>query len=106
MTVSYTHLMSTAFEDYTKQDSSTANYYNLIMPSGTGTTYWVASRCVDTYSSSCNFIVRLVNSGGVYADYLCSSGGDTGNSSRALFPVITLNSSLIEGDASTGFSVK
>ena len=98
--------MSTAFEDYTKQDSSTANYYNLIMPSGTGTTYWVASRCVATYSSDCDFCVRYVDSGGVNAYYLYSSGASTGSRSRALFPVITLNSSLIEGDASTGFSVK
>ena len=34
------------------------------------------------------------------------TGGDAYYYSRALFPVITLNSSLIEGDASTGFSVK
>ena len=98
--------MSTAFEDYTKQDSSTANYYNLIMPSGTGTTYWVASRCVDARSSTCSFLVRGVNSGNVGANSMCSSGSGTNSDSRALFPVITLNSSLIEGDASTGFSVK
>ena len=53
--------MSTAFKDYTKQDSSIANYYNLIMPKGTGTTYWVASRCVATFSSDCYFYVRLVD---------------------------------------------
>ena len=98
--------MSTAFEDYTKQDSSTANYYNLIMPSGTGTTYWVASRCVNTYSSYCTFYVRVVNSGSVGANLMCGSYDHTTSGSRALFPVITLNSSLIEGDASTGFSVK
>ena len=98
--------MSTAFEDYTKQDSSTANYYNLIMPSGTGTTYWVASRCVITRSSNCNFNVRLVYSGAVRANNMYYSGATPNSASRALFPVITLNSSLIEGDASTGFSVK
>ena len=98
--------MSTAFEDYTKQDSSTANYYNLIMPSGTGTTYWVASRCVNAYSSDCRFNVRGVYSGGVYAYGMYDSYDYTYSNSRALFPVITLNSSLIEGDASTGFSVK
>ena len=98
--------MSTAFEDYTKQDSSTANYYNLIMPKGTNTTYWVASRCVATGSSDCDFAVRVVYSGGVYAYSMYDSNGSTSYYSRALFPVITLNSSLIEGDASTGFSVK
>ena len=100
--------MSTAFKDYTKQDSSIANYYNLIMPKGTGTTYWVASRCARANSSGCLFNVRFVPSGGVNADVMCASGGYSGNdfASHALFPVITLNSSLIEGDASTGFSVK
>ena len=98
--------MSTAFKDYTKQDRSTANYYNIIMPSGTSTTYWVASRCVSTYSSYCSFFVRFVASGGVGAYRVYDSRDGTSDDSRALFPVITLNSSLIEGDASTGFSVK
>ena len=98
--------MSTAFKDYTKQDSSIANYYNLIMPKGTGTTYWVASRCVSAYSRDCSFFVRYVRSGGVYANRMYDSGGDAYGNSRALFPVVTLSSSLIEGDASTGFSVK
>ena len=98
--------MSTAFKDYTKQDSSIANYYNLIMPKGTGTTYWVASRCVHAYSSYCNFYVRGVYSGLVDASVMYYSYGNTDRRSRALFPVVTLSSSLIEGDASTGFSVK
>ena len=98
--------MSTAFKDYTKQDSSTANYYEIIMPKGTGTTYWVASRCVRTASSDCDFRVRLVDSGGVGAYDVYDSNGYTYAYSLALFPVITLSSSLIEGDASSGFSVK
>ena len=98
--------MSTAFKDYTKQDSSIANYYNLIMPKGTGTTYWVASRCVYAFSSYCYFYVRIVYSGRVNAYYMYGSSGDTSSYSLALFPVVTLSSSLIEGDASTGFSVK
>ena len=98
--------MSTAFKDYTKQDSSIANYYNLIMPKGTGTTYWVASRCVNAGSSACDFCVRGVNSGYVIAGDVYASYGRARNGSLALFPVVTLSSSLIEGDASTGFSVK
>ena len=34
--------MSTAFKEYQEGES----YYNLIIPSGTSTTYWVASRCI------------------------------------------------------------
>ena len=98
--------MSTAFKDYIKQNSSTENYYNLIMPKGTNTTYWVASRCIGASSDICAFYVCGVISGGVGADAMYSSSGDIRNNSRALFPVITLSSSLIEGDASIGFSVK
>ena len=98
--------MSTAFKDYTKQDSSIANYYNLIMPKGTGTTYWVASRCVNADSSYCDFNVRHVFSGSVSAYNMYYSSGSPNYGSIALFPVITLSSSLIEGDASSGFSVK
>ena len=98
--------MSTAFEDYTKQDSSIANYYDIIMPKGTNTTYWVASRCVDAYSHFCRFYVYVVYWGSVDADSVYDSNYDINDDELALFPVITLNSSLIEGDASTGFSVK
>ena len=98
--------MSTAFKDYTKQDSSTANYYEIIMPKGTGTTYWVASRCVNADSSYCDFNVRHVFSGSVSAYNMYYSSGSPNYGSIALFPVITLSSSLIEGDASSGFSVK
>ena len=98
--------MSTAFRDYTKQDSTTANYYDIIMPSGTSTTYWVASRCVNSSSRGCYFCVRSVASGRVLAGDIYASYGYARGYSLALFPVITLSSSLIEGDASSGFSVK
>ena len=64
--------MSTAFKDYIKQDNTTENYYNLFMPSGTNTTYWVASRCIHTMSNDCYFYVRRVASGGVSARHMCS----------------------------------
>ena len=98
--------MSTAFKDYTKRDSSTANYYNLIMPNGTITTYWVASRCIATFLDDCHFDVRSVNSGSIHADVTCTSGNGIVNYSRALFPIVILNSSLIGGNATSGFSVK
>ena len=55
--------MSTAFKDYKEG----ANYYNLIIPSGESTTYWVASRCANPYPYTCNFNVRIVASGDVGA---------------------------------------
>ena len=94
--------MSTAFKDYKEG----ANYYNLIMPRGISTTYWAASRCTDPYSSDCDFAVRLIYSGNVGANYMYDSYSNIHNASRALFPIVTLNSSIIEGDATSGFSVK
>lgn len=102
--------MATAFKDYIKQDRTTVNYYSLIIPSGTSTTYWVASRCVNTYSNYCNFGIDIVREGIAGARGMCRSrngtGNGTGDGSLALFPVVTLNFSFIEGDATFGFSVK
>lgn len=55
--------MSTAFKPYDEENVDKGNYYNLIMPRGTSTTYWVASRCVTTYSDYCDFCVSSVLSG-------------------------------------------
>lgn len=89
--------MQTAFKD---------SYYNLIMPSRTRTTYWVASRCVNTYANYCNFYVRHVYSGSLGASIMCNSNGSTGSSSRPLFPVVSLSSKLITGDKTSGFKVE
>ena len=94
--------MQTAF----KTATNGTNYYNLIMPKGSSTTYWLASRCVSTGSSYCNFGMRIVGSGDVYAYSMYSSSDITGGSSLALFPAVSLSSELINGDATTGFSVQ
>ena len=92
-------------KDYTKEDSTIGNYYNLLIPNGTSTTYWVASRCVHAFSGDCNFRVSSVYSGSVGAGDVCHSSGAAGDYSRALFPVVTLSSDLIEWSATSGFSV-
>ena len=42
----YNSFMQTAF----KTANNGKNYYNLLIPKGTSTYYWLASRCVNTYS--------------------------------------------------------
>ena len=79
------------------------NYYNLLI--NTSKNYWLASRCVDTYSSICYFFMRSVDSGNVNAYLMYYSNGSTGNNSLALFPVVSLNSSLLSGNATSGFVV-
>ncbi len=93
--------MQTAFKDA----NNGVNYYSLLMPSGKSTTYWVASRCVNTNSSYCNFIVSYLKLGSVNGIYMYDSNDYTRSASLALFPVITLSSELIEGDATSGFSI-
>ena len=94
--------MKTAF----KTANNGKNYYDLLMPNGTRTYYWLASRCVDTDSYSCNFLVRNVYSGVVNVYDMYHSNDHTYNDSRELFPVVTLSSELLSGNATDGFTVK
>lgn len=98
--------MQTAFKDV-ENSSSASNYYNLIMPKGTSTTYWLASRCINTLSSDCSFHVRIVGSGFMNAYIMFYSDGSTYSfSGLALFPVVSLSSELIEGNAESGYTVE
>lgn len=96
--------MQTAF----KTATNGTKYYNLIMPKGLSPTYWLASRCVLTYSLNCNYDMRMVSSGSVSSQLMYSSSGDTDHNrgSLALFPAVSLSSELISGDATTGFTVQ
>ena len=94
--------MQTAFET----TDNGVNYYNLLMPDGSGTYYWVASRCVDTYSSDCGFGVRRVVNGDMGADGMFYSGDNNDDNCYGLFPVVSLSSELIEGNATDGFAVQ
>ena len=100
--------MKTAFKDFTEVGSSAeGNFYDLIMPKGTSTTYWVASRCVWTFSGYCYFLVRYVGSGYVSAGNMYDSYAYAGNGSGnfGLFPVVSLSSELIEGNSTDGYTV-
>ena len=96
------NFMQTAF----KTATNGTKYYDLIIPKGSNTTYWLASRCVYTYSSGCSFIMRDVSSGSVCVGNMCSSSDDTSNTSLALFPAVSLSSELISGNKTNGFTVQ
>ncbi len=81
------------------------NYYNLLIPNGSSTTYWLASRCVSTYSEKCNFSMYNVYTGNVSGCDMYSSNDDTNSHPRALFPLVSLNASLMTGNTTTGFTV-
>ena len=94
--------MQTAFETA----NSGVNYYDLLMPDGNNTYYWVASRYVNTNSSFCNFNVRYVDSDSMGANNVFDSRGNGNNGYYGLFPVVSLSSELIEGNATDGFAVQ
>ena len=95
--------MQTAFETA----NNGVNYYDLLMPDDTNTYYWVASRCVNTDSSYCNFSVSIVDDGEVGASKVFYSDDNNGsNTYYGLFPVVTLSSELISGNTTDGFSVE
>ena len=80
-----------------------ANYYNLLI--NTSRNYWLASRCVNANSSDCHFYMRRAYSGDVGAYRMYSSGNSTYGYSLALFPVVSLSSSLLSGNATSGYTV-
>ena len=95
--------MQTAF---TIADNGT-NYYNLLIPDGLNNNYWLASRCIHTNSSDCDFRIRTIDhDGSMNAYHMYYSNGNIDHDSRALFPVVSLNASLITGDSTNGFTVK
>ena len=89
----------------------TQTYYNIAIDNtnyGTassilanGTPFWVAARCVDTYSSGAHFGLRyaytLTDGSNMFY-----SGGGTNGFDYALRPVVSLPSSLLTGEQTNG----
>ena len=94
--------MKTAF----KTAEGGENYYNLLIPKGSNTKYWLASRCLYVDSNYCGFNVRNVDNGDIFVSYMYHSNDNNYSDTRALFPVVSLNASLITGDSTNGFTVK
>ena len=95
--------MKTAF----KTSDNGVNYYNLLIPNGTETCYWIASRSVDTYSGGiCGFSIEDIGHGAMYANNVFNSNKEEIKQNSGLFPIISLKSELISGDASSGFIVE
>ena len=94
--------MKTAFKDY---EENTGNYYDLIMPKEGDISYWVASRGIRTWSWCNEFLVREVTWGVITDENIFQSGNTDGKDTNMLFPIVTLNSELIEWDGVEGFEI-
>ncbi len=93
--------MKTAF----KTAEGGVNYYDLLIPQGSSANYWLASRCIFTGTDDCSFDTSYVVNGGIGAYGMYYSYDRIVNGSRALFPVVSLNYSLLSKNADGGFTV-
>ena len=71
-----------------------SNFYNIIF--GTGTYFWLASRCVDCFSDSTyvSFNLRNVSESGLYGTNLFLSDGSNSYGLGHLAPVVSLGSGV------------
>ena len=101
------------FSHYTKDSylRKTKEIQNILW---TGNNYWLASRCVYTYSSNASFEVRYVNSILVNGNSLCDGYSsllfESPCSIFAVRPLVSLKSEVIDIDAgydeTTGWKLK
>ena len=92
----------TKFKNYAEGKT----YESIVLLNGSSTNYWVASHCITLNDYECGFYVRYVNSGYLYAEWMCDSRNRTGGGTRPLFPVVSLSSELISGDGAGNFVVE
>ena len=82
------------------------DYEKILLQNESSTNYWVASRCVYLGSSICGFIVRYVDSGCLDGGTVFVSNGITLDYSRALCPVVSLSSQVLERAENGTYNIK
>ena len=92
LTVPYTYYHKTHVAGDFEDSAKAAAYQNMFF--GTGTYYWLASRCVYCDSSFAGFGLRIVLGGSFNTDTLYASYGYTSSSYRRVCPVVYLPSSV------------
>ena len=92
LTVPYTYYYTTHTDGDFKDSAKAAAYQNMFF--GTGTYYWLASRCISCRSNYAYFSVRFVDSSYFDAFNLYFSNGSTDNGIGRVCPVVYLPSSV------------
>ena len=92
LTVPYTYYNTTHTAGDFEDSAKAAAYQNIFF--GTGTYYWLASRCFHCLSNYARFSVRYVYGSYFYASYLYYSSGGTNNDAYRVCPVVYLPSSV------------
>ena len=94
--------MQTAF----KTVENNINYYNLICPEGTEQTYYVASRSLIASDEVSIFVMSIIDRGVMNGARMLDSDCTTDGYAFALFPIVSLNATIIRGNATDGFTVE
>ena len=74
-------------------------YTGILLPSTTSTQYWIASRYINLNTNACTFAMRNIRDGQLRGNLMFYSQiGNDNESSRLLFPVVTVPSAHIVPD--------
>ena len=92
--------------DYATTASYIEGYSGILLPNGSSTKYWIASRCICYYSAGDDFAIFQMEKGFFQAVFLLRSNSETGRVSRSLFPIISLNAQSLEKTADETYNVK
>ena len=92
--------------NYTKTSNLLGDYANVLLPSGSSTQYWVASRCVDMNSVGCTFDVRRVLDGYFRSSVTFKSGSSMGRDVHSICSVVSVNAQLLEKAEDKTYNVK
>ena len=97
----------TVTQTYYNISINSTNYGDAYKVLSNSTWYWVASRCVDTYSDYAYFGLRFAGTI-TFGDYMFYSGGNSNGSGIRLRPVVSLSSSILSDakDASGAWNLK
>ena len=108
LTVPYTYSSTThTVDDFDNSEGKASKWQEMFF--GTGTYYWLASRCVDCRSGIAYFGVRFVNNSSLFASLLYYSNGRAESLSSRMCPVVSIPSSIQvevkDGTSGTGAHV-
>ena len=92
--------------DYAITAGLLEGYSNILLPEESYANYWVASRSVILYPNSCGFGINCVYLGRFDTYGVFFSGTGMNSTSRSIFPVVFLNSQLLEKAADGTYNVK
>lgn len=94
-------------KDYATTSNLLEGYSEILLPDSSFTQYWIASRCIcPAKGEKVDFAMYRLVGGYFQACFLLRSNVETSGEYRKLFPVVSLNSQLLEKAADGTYNVK